>query len=69
MHDNLRRPRANMILEQSLKAGDVMQSLGPGGYDIEECRRRLKEVYESDWHRDLWSYDLEEAVARALETL
>ncbi len=46
-----------------------MQSLGPGGYDIEECRRRLKEVYESDWHRDLWNYDLEGAVSRALETL
>ncbi|KJA25142.1 hypothetical protein HYPSUDRAFT_200039 [Hypholoma sublateritium FD-334 SS-4] len=68
LYDSLRRPRANMVLEQSLNAADVMQSLGPGGHDVEECRRRLKEVYGSDWHHDLWHYDLESAVSSALET-
>lgn len=58
-----------MVLEQSLNAGNVMQSLGPGGYDIEECRHRLKEVYGSDWHHELWYYDLESAVSSALEEL
>ncbi len=47
-----------------------MQSLGPGRpMTLKSAGRRLKEVYESDWHRDLWNYDLEEAVSRALENL
>jgi len=56
-----------MALEQSLIAGDNLESLVPGGE--EETRRRIRLMYEDDWIHDLWYHDFVREVSEALERL
>lgn len=66
-YDGYRRPRANMALEQSLIAGDNLESLSPGGEEV--TRQRIKKMYETEWIHDLWHHDFEGEVTRVLEQL
>ena len=69
LYDNLRRPRANMILEQSLAAGDISQGFGPEKNSLEVTRERLKEREDSEWYKNLLDHDLDPEIMTALEAL
>lgn len=53
IYDEIRPPRANMVLERSLRAGKIYESYGPGLYDIAEMRQQLSGIWEPVWRFDL----------------
>ncbi len=69
LYDNLRRPHANMALEQSLAAGDISQGFGPEKNSLEVTREKLREREDSEWHKNLIEHDLDPEILNALEAL
>ncbi|KAF9554206.1 salicylate hydroxylase [Agrocybe pediades] len=63
IYDELRVPRANMVLEQSIKTGKIYENYGPGHYDVEDMRRQMKGMWEPVWHHDLEA-EVDEAIRR-----
>ncbi|KJA25002.1 hypothetical protein HYPSUDRAFT_38372 [Hypholoma sublateritium FD-334 SS-4] len=68
LYDNLRRPRANMILEKSLEAAQISQGFGPEKNSIEVTREKLREREDSEWHKNLVDHDLDREITNALES-
>ena len=64
VYDSIRRPRANMVLERSIKMGDIYDNFGPNHYDVEDMRRHIPGMSEPVWH-----HDLEAEVTEAIKTI
>ena len=64
VYDSVRRPRANMILERSIKHGSIIENFGPGHYSAEDMRRHLRGMWEP-----VLVYDLEAEVTKAIEAM
>ena len=64
VYDKLRRPRANMVLERSLKMGEIYDNFGPNHYSVEDMRQRLPGMWEP-----VWLHDLEAEVNEAIEAM
>ena len=64
VYDSIRRPRANMVLERSIRMGDIYDSFGPNHHNIEDIRRNMPGMYEPVWY-----HDLEAEVTEAIETI
>ncbi|PPQ90620.1 hypothetical protein CVT25_006704 [Psilocybe cyanescens] len=62
IYNNIRPPRANMVLERSIRMGKVYENYGPGLYDIPEMIQRLAGMWEP-----VWGFDLEKQVSHALQ--
>lgn len=67
MYDTTRRPRANMVLAESTKSGDIYEGFGPSGNSIEGLRKDLYGAWDKVWHYDVMK-DAEAAVASLAET-
>ena len=63
-YDAIRRPRANMVLEGSIRHGIIYDSFGPGHYSAEEISRHLRGTWEP-----VWLHDLEADVTEAIESI
>ena len=61
IYNKLRPPRANQIVEGSLKNCRTYCGYGPGRYGVEEMRRNTKGVWGQ-----VWNYDLEAALSAAI---
>jgi len=64
VYDTIRRPRANMVLERSIRMGVICDSFGPNRYSAEDMRRHLRGMWEP-----VWLHDLEAEVAEAIEAM
>lgn len=64
VYDELRPPRANMVVEQSARAGRIYESFGKPGCGVEWAQRELPGIWEPVWH-----HDLKREVDGAIETL
>jgi len=64
VYDTLRRPRANMVLERSIRMGDIYDNFGPNHYSTEDMRRHLPGMWEP-----VWLHDLEVEVTEAIEAM
>ncbi|KAF8167757.1 salicylate hydroxylase [Crassisporium funariophilum] len=64
IYNSIRPPRANMVLERSIRMGNLYESFGPGKYNTEEMRHHLAGMWEP-----VWNHDLEAEVSRALEKI
>ena len=64
VYDTIRRPRANMILERSMRAGVIYNSFGPNHYNAEDMRRHLVGMMEP-----VWFHDLEAEVTEEIEAM
>ena len=64
VYDTIRRPRANMVLERSMRAGVLYDSFGPNHYNVEDMRRHLVGMMEP-----VWFHDLEAEVTEAIEAM
>ncbi|KAF4611487.1 hypothetical protein D9613_004134 [Agrocybe pediades] len=53
IYDEIRPPRANMVLQRSIKMGQIYDSYGPCLYDKQEMRAQLTGMYEPIWNHDL----------------
>ncbi|KAH9479528.1 Salicylate hydroxylase [Psilocybe cubensis] len=53
IYNEIRPPRANMVLKRSLRAGKIYESYGPGLYDISKMRHNLMGIWEPVWRFDL----------------
>lgn len=63
VYDAIRRPRANSVLEQSAKAGDIHEGHGPSGSSVEGMRKDLVGIW------DIWYHDLDADYTRAIDSL
>ena len=64
VYDTIRRPRANMVLERSIRMGDIYDSFGPNHYGAEDIRQHLSGMFEP-----VCFHDLEGEVAEAIEAM
>jgi len=64
VHDTIRRPRANMVLERSIRMGEIYDSFGPNHYSTEDMRRHLPGMWEP-----VLLHDLEAEVTEAIEAM
>lgn len=64
VYDTIRRPRANMVLERSIRMGDIYDSFGPNHYSAEDMRRHLPGMWEP-----VWLHDIEAEVTEAIEAM
>ena len=64
IYDTIRRPRANMVLERSIKMGDIYDNFGPNHYSAEDMRQHLQGMWEP-----VWIYDIEAEVTGAIEAM
>ena len=64
VYDRIRRPRANMILEGSIRMGDIYDSFGLNHCTPEEMRQRLS----GKWN-PVWLHDIEGEVTEAIEAV
>ena len=64
VYDTIRRPRANMVLERSIRQGVIYDSFGPGHYSAEDMRRHLRGTWEP-----VWLHDLEADVTEAIKSI
>jgi len=62
VYDIIRRPRANMVLERSIRMRDIISSFGPNHYSAEDMRQHLVGMWEPVWY-----HDLEAEVTEAIE--
>ncbi|PPQ91475.1 hypothetical protein CVT25_013732 [Psilocybe cyanescens] len=53
IYNEIRPPRANMVLERSFRMGKIYENYGPGLYDIPEMQQRLAGMWEPVWRFDL----------------
>ena len=63
-YDAIRRPRANTVLEGSIRQGVMYDSFGPDHYSAEDMRRLLPGTREY-----VWLHDLEADVTKAIESI
>jgi len=63
-YDTMRRPRANMVLERSIRMGEIYDSFGPNHYSAEDMRRHLPGMWEP-----VWIHDIEAEVTEAIEAM
>ncbi|KAJ7611592.1 FAD/NAD-P-binding domain-containing protein [Roridomyces roridus] len=61
-YDTVRRPRANMVLERSFRAGVIYESFGKPGYGLQDMEGHLAGIWEPIWRHDL-SGDISTAMA------
>ena len=61
IYNKLRPPRANKIVEGSLRNARTYCSYGPGRYSAEEMRRNTAGVWGQ-----VWAYDLEAPLSAAI---
>ena len=64
VYDTIRRPRANMVLERSIRQGVIYDSFGPDHYSAEDMGRYLQGTWEP-----VWLHDLEAEVNEAVESI
>ena len=64
VYDTIRRPRANMALERSIRTGDIYDSFGPNHYSAKDMRRHLLEMWEA-----VWLHDIEAEGTEAIEAM
>ncbi|KAF8808041.1 salicylate hydroxylase [Phlegmacium glaucopus] len=64
VYDTIRCPRANMVLERSIRMGVIVSSFGPNHYSAEDIRRHLRGMLEP-----VWLHDLEAEVTGAIEAM
>lgn len=64
IYNELRPSRANMVLQRSLKAGQIYENYGPNKYDKEKMRQHLSGIWEP-----VWNHDLEAQVATAMKDI
>ena len=64
VYDTIRRPRANMVLERSIRMGDIYDSFGPNYYSAEDMRRNLSGMWEP-----VWFHGIEGEVTEAIEAM
>ena len=64
VYDTMRRPRANMVLERSIKMGEIYDSFGPNHYSTEDMRQHLSGMWEP-----VWFHDIEGEVTEAIESM
>ena len=64
VYDTIRRPRANMVLERSIRMGYIYVSYGPNHYSAEDMRRHLKGMWEP-----VWIHDIEGEATDAIEAM
>ncbi|KAG6811861.1 hypothetical protein H0H92_005532 [Tricholoma furcatifolium] len=63
-YDHARVGRANMVLERSVKAGNIYEGRGAGGATISQTQEQVADLWEPVWH-----YNLEEVVKHALKSV
>jgi len=61
IYNKLRPPRANKIVEGSLRNAKTYCSYGPGKYGVEEMHRNTAGVWGQ-----VWAYDLEAPLSAAI---
>ena len=64
VYDRIRRPRANMVLERSIRLGDIYDSFGPNHYSAKDMRRHLSGMWEP-----VLFHDIEGEVTKAIEAM
>ncbi|KAF8913251.1 FAD/NAD(P)-binding domain-containing protein [Gymnopilus junonius] len=64
VYNELRPPRANMVLQRSLEAGQIYESYAPDKYHKEKMRQHLSGIWEP-----VWNHDLETQVAVAMKDM
>ncbi|KAF9486322.1 salicylate hydroxylase [Pholiota conissans] len=64
VYNELRPPRANMVLQRSIDMGNIYDNYGPGGYTVQGMRERLRGMWEP-----VWNHDLEAQVTTAIGEL
>ncbi|KAH9486379.1 Salicylate hydroxylase [Psilocybe cubensis] len=62
IYNEIRPPRASMVLERSIRMGRIYENYGPGLYDIPEMVQKLTGMWEP-----VWNFDLETQISRALQ--
>ncbi|KAJ7072736.1 hypothetical protein C8F01DRAFT_973128, partial [Mycena amicta] len=62
-YDTVRQPRANMVLSESLRAGNVYESFGKPQYQLEDMEGHLANIWDPIWRHDL-DGDIASAIAR-----
>jgi len=65
-YDKVRQPRANMVLEGSLRAGVIFESYGSPGYGADDMEGHLAGIWEPIWRHDL-DGDVAAAIAKVKE--
>ncbi|KAF7327334.1 Salicylate hydroxylase [Mycena kentingensis (nom. inval.)] len=64
-YDAVRRPRANMVLERSHRAGRIYEAYGQRGYQTpEDMERHLANIWQP-----IWRHDLQKDIDSAIEWL
>ena len=53
-----------MVLERSIRMGDIYDSFGPNHYSVEDMRRHLPGMWEP-----VWFHDIEAEVTEAIEAM
>ena len=53
-----------MVLERSIRMGDIYDSFGPNYYSVEDMRRYLPGMWEP-----VWLHDIEAEVTEAIEAM
>ena len=64
VYDTIRRPRANMVLERSIRMGDIYDSFGPNHYSVEDMRQHLSGMWDH-----VMLHDIEGEVTEAIEAM
>ena len=64
VYDTIRRPRANMVLERSIRMGEIYDGFGLNHYSVEDMRRHLPGMFEA-----VWLHDFEAEVTEAIEAI
>ncbi|KAF7323219.1 Salicylate hydroxylase [Mycena chlorophos] len=52
-YDAIRRPRANFVLKESLRAGTIYESFGLPGYGAEDMEGHLANIWDPIWRHDI----------------
>ncbi|KAJ6517839.1 FAD/NAD-P-binding domain-containing protein [Mycena vulgaris] len=63
-YDAVRRPRANMVLARSIRAGKIYEAYGKPGYEAVDMDGHLGDILEP-----IWTHDLDADVASAVAAL
>ncbi|TCD68113.1 hypothetical protein EIP91_011566 [Steccherinum ochraceum] len=66
VYDELRRPRSQAVWERSLRAGQVVEALGPSGFTKEGVQKDLTGIFDLLWHHEL-EEDVKEGLRRVAQ--
>jgi salicylate hydroxylase len=64
VYDTIRHPGANMVLERSIRMGEICDGFGLNHYSIEDMRRDLPGMFEA-----VWFHDFKAEVTEAIEAI